>query len=290
MRTTFKNYYKDEDTLFHYCSMESFIKIIESKKIRLGNVMQMNDPTELALRSLDWTEIIYTQYEQDPFDFLFYSNGAKLNMRQYLDLLRCRQGNLKSDSYFAFCMSTLNNDLNQWRVYGDDGRGVCLGFDISPIADLVENNPDFFYVELEYDDLKRLPNLIAQTILCKIRDRYLMEDFVGLKNVIENFTSDIEFFILRYKHIAYKAESEARLIYKTHTNNLTLMNDIVVENGKYNVNTYKEIDLSDLKINTITIGPTNSTPLENILLFLNCNGFKIGANQIIRSDIPYRTK
>lgn len=270
--------------------MESFIKIIDTKKIRLGNVTQMNDPTELALRSLNWTEIVYKLYEQDPFDFLFCFNGAKLNMRQYLDLMHCHQDNLKSDSYFALCMSTLNNDLNQWRVYGDDGRGLCFGFDVGSIGDIIESDSNFSYAELEYDDLGRLPKFVAQTILCKIRDRYLMEDFEGLNNFIENFTSDVEFFALHYKHIAYKAESEARLIYRMHTNNFAPVNDIVIERSKFNVNTYKEIDLSRLQIKKIIIGPTNKTPIENILLFLNSNGIKIGTNQITCSDIPYRTK
>lgn len=35
---------------------------------------------------------------------------------------------------YAACLSEVGDQLSQWRAYGDDGRGVALGFDLSPFA------------------------------------------------------------------------------------------------------------------------------------------------------------
>lgn len=271
-----KGCFTDEDILYHYCSMEAFIKIIESKKLRLGNVLQMNDPTELPLRSLNWVEFIYKQYEKEPFEFKFYHDKKELDMKQYLDLMNYHQDIIKADSFFAFCMSTLADDLNQWRVYGDNGNGVCLGFDVNDIFNLIEEDTSFTYNELEYEDLQRISVLAAKSILSKIRDRFIANKNDDLYHILNNFYSDLEFFILRYKHPAYKAESEARLIYRKHNvqtdSTSTRANDILVESNALNIKSYKEITLSDMKINSIILGPINKVPLDNILLFLNKNG------------------
>lgn len=284
----------DEDILYHYCGMESFIKVIKSKKLRLGNVLQMNDPTELPLRSLNWIELIYKQYKKEPFEFKFYHNKKEFDMKQYLDLMSYHQDIIKTDSFFAFCMSTLADDLNQWRVYGANGNGVCLGFDVNDIFNLIEKDSNFTYSELEYEDLQRISELAISSILNKIRDRYLAGENEKLYYMLNNFYSDLEFFILRYKHPAYKAESEGRLIYRKHniqTNNTFIVDDdILVENNDLGIKTYKEIALSDMRIKSITFGPTNKAPLDNIMLFLNKNGISIEPNQIRYSSIPYRAQ
>lgn len=284
----------DEDILYHYCSMESFMKIIVSKKLRLGNVLQMNDPTELPLRSLNWLELIYKQYKKEPFEFKFYHDKKELDMKQYLDLMNCHQDIIKSDSFFAFCMSTLADDLNQWRVYGDNGNGVCLGFDVEGVINLIEKDKNFTYSELEYEDLQRISVLAVKSILSKIRDKFMANKYDDLYYMLDHFYSDLEFFILRYKHPAYKAESEARLIYRKHhiqdENNLMKVDDIIVEHNGLEIKTYREIDLSNLTLKNIIFGPTNKVPLDNILLFLNKNGINIKPNQITYSNIPYRAK
>lgn len=282
----------DEDILYHYCSMESFTKIIESKKIRLGNVLQMNDPTELALRSFNWIELLYKLYEREPFEFKLNLDNKELDIKKYLDLLSYHQDSIKSDSFFAFCMSTCYDDLNQWRVYGGNGNGVCLGFDVNGIINLTEKDKSFDYEELEYRDLHKISELAAQSILAKIRDSYTANDIEQLTKLVKDFYSELKFFVLRYKHPAYKAESEARLLYRKHLihgdDNQMKADDIIIESSGSNIKTYKEIALSDITIKNITFGPINKVPLDNILLFLYANGINIKPNQIFYSEIPYR--
>ncbi|MDE7395269.1 MAG: DUF2971 domain-containing protein [Clostridiales bacterium] len=295
MKTILKDCLTDEDILYHYCSMDAFIKIIESKKLRLGNVIQMNDPTELSLRSINWIELIYNHYKKAPFKFKFLYDNKEFNMAQYLNLMNYHQDTIRTDSFFVFCMSTLSDDLNQWRVYGDNGNGVCLGFDVANIFDLIEHDSNFTYNELEYEDLQSIADFATDSMLCKIEDYYRAGDNNGLHKFIENFYSDLEFFVLRYKHPAYKAESEARLIYKKHniqkdTAIFQKTDDIIICTDFSDIKTYKEISLSDMKIKNITFGPTNRVPIDNILLFLHANNIEIDSNQIYYSNIPYRTK
>jgi hypothetical protein len=255
----------------------------------------MNAPTEIKLHSYNWLELIYKHYLRDPFEFNFLFNDKEYNMEQYLQLMEVPQFDLQTENLFAFCMSTKKDDLNQWRVYGDNGKGVCIGFNVENILELVESNgKNFVYKELEYVDFEKITDSVAESILYKIRDRYMADKNYDLLKIIANFKSELESCILSYKHPAYESESEARLIYRksAQTDNYkqTQANDVTIISGDSYIKTFKEIELSKMGMYNIIFGPINDIPKENVLLFLNNNGINLNPQNISHSNIPYRAR
>lgn len=284
--------------------MDAFYAIMNCHKIRMGDLMTMNDPTELELRNVDWAKEINNAYENNYFDFDYVINDKKCKMDDFLFILRFfntfLQNGKYNDLYFALCMSKKGDDLNQWRVYGDNGNGVCIGFDERQIIKFKDNNQNFEYKEMEYIDIKLNKSVekVAESILFKIKDLYLNKKQKELKLYSFNIQQDIEQFILSYKDINYAQESETRLIYKFHTDKVLVNNQIeTLSEDIKNLKTYKcnniikvtkELDINDLGIKSITFGPLNTTPIQNIIIFLAQNNIKIDRKQLLHSEIPYR--
>lgn len=301
----FNKPYKDDTQIYHYCTMDSFYEIIRSKKIRLGDLTTMNDPTELGLRNVHWANEIFNAYKKNYFEFNYTVNGMNCGMKEYLQLLSLQntifQNGRYNDLYFALCMSKKGDDLNQWRVYGDNGKGVCIGFKEDKIIEFKDNNPNFDYKDMEYIDihLKKIVEKIAESILFKIKDLYENNKQDELLQFSYNIFPDIEQFILSYKDKTYEQESETRLIYKYHTDKVLVNNPIekLLDDDIINLKTYKshniikvakELEIDKLGITSITLGPINYTPIQNLIIFLVQNGVVIDRKQIFHSEIPYR--
>jgi len=98
-------------TIYHYCSLQSFESIITNKCLRLSNAFKSNDYYEL-----NW--IFKLMKEMGKFDYNYIS---KLEYIYHLGLI----------SFFKphmICFSKEGDLLSQWRGYGNDGKGICIGF------------------------------------------------------------------------------------------------------------------------------------------------------------------
>lgn len=86
--------------IFHYTSINNCLSILKSGKLRLSSIVGMNDKLEM-----------------------FY-NDPELFQKRPLSSKRVEFANKR----FILACSMRKDDLNQWRLYGDDGKGVCLRF------------------------------------------------------------------------------------------------------------------------------------------------------------------
>ncbi|ENA1801912.1 DUF2971 domain-containing protein [Flavobacterium psychrophilum] len=89
--------------IIHYTNLQSFCNIINSQNIRLYNCFNLNDSKEIE-----------TGLNKIGFKF----------SKEWLE-------NLKR-THFVFSASEYNNDddFNMWRLYGDNGNGVALVFEV----------------------------------------------------------------------------------------------------------------------------------------------------------------
>lgn len=104
--------------LYHYCSLDNFHKLIESKSIWLSDSSQMNDRTECL-----WIER-YFDTLTDYFDEAKLDDFKKFTLYTY---------NLNKHDSFIFCLSKENDTLSQWRAYANNGKGVCIGFNFDQL-------------------------------------------------------------------------------------------------------------------------------------------------------------
>lgn len=106
--------------LYHYCSTESFKKIINNHTLRFADITKTNDSEELLF--------ITEFYKQS----LGYASESKWNSERYLFT-----ESLKERSFYAFCVSDKEDDLSQWRGYAPNG-GFAIGFDEDELKEFVE--------------------------------------------------------------------------------------------------------------------------------------------------------
>lgn len=111
------------NSFYHYCSLEAFLKIVESKEIWLTNIFCMNDSAEhywlrdIAKTELDrWSRLKGKGQDHDRENLVNEFLTEKLFSKDDQTDLYC------------FCVSESGDSLGQWRGYGDDGRGVAIGF------------------------------------------------------------------------------------------------------------------------------------------------------------------
>lgn len=101
---------KQRSKYYHYTSFASLASILISGKIRLSCIVGMNDSSEI--------------YFADNI-LGFRKPESKVNQNRI---------NYANDR-FLLSFSTRLDDLNQWRLYGDDGKGVCLEFHHHDLTD-----------------------------------------------------------------------------------------------------------------------------------------------------------
>ena len=121
---------KQPKMLYHYCSLDTFLKIITSGKIWLSDVRKSNDKQELShLKSECAIQLLtaqneylerYSEEEGFIYDFKAMEEINSLAKKiAYTDIF----------STWVFCLSEEFDLLSQWRGYADNGAGICIGFD-----------------------------------------------------------------------------------------------------------------------------------------------------------------
>ena len=130
--------------LYHYCGNESLVKIVQSNSLFLSSVTGANDYEE--------TQRVRPRIVEYTGKFL---DGVKNAwMKRLLEVF-----DVNDVKPFVACFSENSDQLSQWRGYGDDGRGVAIGFNVSTFG--VEKRLPFFHVtaveaigmhELIYDE------------------------------------------------------------------------------------------------------------------------------------------
>lgn len=103
------------DRLYHYTSADGLKGILESKSLWASEDRNLNNDSEIGL-GLD---LALETLEND--DRLKFTSPLVAPLLKDV---------FQEFAAFVVCFTTRRDLLSQWRAYGDDGRGYCLGFDI----------------------------------------------------------------------------------------------------------------------------------------------------------------
>ena len=130
-------------TVYHYCGVDGFHKIMEGRQVRLSSVRYMNDRSEQE-HLLDKARSLLEEYER----------GA--NTSYILPLLK--NFNRPQISPFAFCLSEEGDSLSQWRAYADAGAGFAIGFSSDCLRELANKHTVAVtrVVPIQYEDSKQM--------------------------------------------------------------------------------------------------------------------------------------
>lgn len=202
-----------EGLLFHYTSSDRFIKMLEKGNLRASNLWFMNDGSELTYAE-QLLEGLISHYG--------HRSGAEAVQEAFQKVTE-RLNPLREDLYdaYAFCVSEVDNDLSQWRAYGDDGRGVAVGFDPDALKNQarVGDDSEIDLMEVTYDhddqheDISELARDYVELIYEMTRDadgnvaeRRRDQAARSLQNVLP-------LFLIAFKPRFFNVEQEWRLVY-----------------------------------------------------------------------------
>jgi hypothetical protein len=311
-------------TLYHYCSLNTFLSIVKNSSIWLSDVQKSNDKKEMAwFRHLYYEylldlyekttdkdtkticEIIFTIAAKDGFDKCppWLLPAVNANSQQLIEIF----GSLR---VYAFCLSELSDSLGQWRGYANDGKGIAIGFSreyLDTISGYSLRCPAF--------------NFLLGSISYKNDFSSLFEKMFSLHNksnnaeFILNAMIDLTHTSALFKHHSFKEEYEWRIIYSMSDYrisedvlNFKHFDDISSQQYKNNFGVPKidyiasendiiphiEIQLKDLSaaIDRIIIGPkciATEKDIRHVLLrFGVINSVDDDSIEIIHSDSSYR--
>lgn len=263
-----------QSVIYHYTSSNVLMSIVKNKSIWLTGKHHLNDPDEGVV-----------------FDFLRkeYEDKNKTcldDMAKYL---------MEYD-FFINCMTEQRDRLSQWRGYGDQGRGVSIGFDSDKIKEYIKSAPELLLKNVNY--IKKsspmvptyLENQFDQT---KIRsERRGNGESVGAPT--DNFLHTLKKEQCSLKYDSYEEECEIRLIYTTkdHADDIKSGCGTSIGSKKYieingAIREYYDLAIPVELIKEIYIGPKNKDQNIDVLTrFLKSNGF--GHVEIKNSDLNFR--
>jgi hypothetical protein len=252
------------DVIYHYCSLDAFKGIVESRCLWASSFRYMNDASEAVATQKALGEnhdVVLRRFRDSP------CHDA---ITQVLDHV----SNIEKIEFFLVSFCRQPDKLSQWRYYADQGRGVAIGFSKRALAQYLVK--DVLYGELE--------SHIVNTCAALVKE-FTVDDVAFRKQCTRSF---IELVALT-KSEAFVEEDECRLIryYDRHNTK----NHVKFRRSGNFLVPYVEIDLKavwDYCITEVWLGPliAQESVFRSIRFFMQSHEVK-GAT-ISESCAPFR--
>jgi hypothetical protein len=203
--------------LYHYTDPAGLRGILESGTLRLGDIFNLNDPSELrygigrALTILDETSA------SRPGEREALQRFAR-SFRQVMT-----DGVEEFAHFFVCCFSTCGDDLGQWRAYSAEARGYAIGFDgaalVKYFSTAMGTGAHTFPVAYNEKDLNAILRHSVERAAAAVSFPYECPGRVGeeaLRIYMTRLQRRLALLVLQssllFKHKAYVNEDEYRLL------------------------------------------------------------------------------
>lgn len=284
------------DVLYHYCSTESFLKIVLSRELWLSSLSLSNDRMEGKLVAAALQRLA----EKDDLPNRDIAE-LKRNVRVLEDLV---EG-------LGFCLSQERDLLSQWRGYSADGTGVSIGFSTKSLLfrcdELGQSDNDVRFdlrtVEYDFEQhealVKSAYDKIKQHIaagvfrppaatLLSMGSPEFEQKYSSFKSLQKQLDEDVRYlvqFLFRLKAPAFSEEREVRLFsYLLKIGNQKcehrMVPDRIIPFRRF------KLDLTTNPIFEVVLGPKHITPPDVVANFLRQNDY--GNVKVSPSIASYR--
>ncbi|MCI9465358.1 MAG: DUF2971 domain-containing protein [Lachnospiraceae bacterium] len=268
--------------LYHYTDFAAFDGIIRCAELRLNNILNMNDTSEMRLFMHGICRAVVDKLTAD---------GEKEKSRAIDRFFHKEMEEEFHYSAYAACFSKYRDDASQWERYAHLGQGVCIAFHEKLMHKMIGGAVSLQTVYYQEDMREhRLVDAFYQLIKNSPRFSPDMAELQSLMN--EAWIQSAAF-----KHPSFASEKESRLVISPF-----ILNEFAVE-PKYHVSVerikkYYPLDLnrlcgrlgmhfSDL-IGEIIIGPTSSQSIPILQDYLIDYGLTVLKDKISMSNCPLR--
>lgn len=312
--------------IYHYCSLNTFMQIIENKTIRLSDLNKTNDYLEKK-----WgIDFLQTNLERvlknhkismDLEEDYWYSDEVPNHLEQLHQEVR---SHLRYQTLIA-CFSLSKDLLSQWRAYGQDGAGVAVGFNYNRLKSLLSGQDDILIDRVIYDTNKQQRAIRERMLLPALEYMHeLFQDYpIEVKDFNTFFTHEFDAFcevldkpvertFTFLKNPAFREEKEVRIVYNTHiceeidsdylseilnkSIEIGDKSELVLQPIRHQVKVDKMVAYADLCfencvdskiIKEVVIGPKSKVTEQDIRQILLANGFQDNV-KISRSIASYQ--
>ena len=267
--------------LSHYTDFNAFDGIIRCAELRLNNILNMNDASEMRLFMNGICKAVIERLETD---------GESEKVRAAEKFFRTELAKEFHYSAYAACFSKYRDDASQWERYGHYGQGVCIAFHEEMMEKMTGGAislAEVFYQEDMHEH--RLVDAFYQQI--KTMDSFADD------TALHALMNDAWVQSAAFKHPSFASEKESRLVVSPF-----ISNEFAVE-PKYHVSEGRikkyyplnlnrmcsklNMHLSDL-VSEIIIGPTSSQSIPILQDYLSDCGLNVLKNKIHMSNCPLR--
>lgn len=250
----------------------------------------------------------------------WYADGINNHISYLLDLLSY---DIKRSSYIT-CFSRNGDLLSQWRAYGDDGRGVAIGFNAKLLYKVYSSKNNVYIEDVLYDKeeqieeiriavdnaviyMKNLFNSDTDRIIDDFNN-YFIEEF---DTFCEVFCDELAILSCYMKNPAFKEENEVRIFYapiiyhddpvliQEQLGKISRFSNYVLKTINFLARKDQIIGYCDLSfekliqrgiISEIIIGPSSRVNVDDIYFLLTKFGYSSNDIAIKESQASYRLK
>lgn len=251
------------DKICRYTSLEYLFSILRNRCFRMNGLPGMNDKFEGL------------------FAWDIINDANKLPT----DVIKKRKKLINNAFIVSFSHIKKIDDLYQWRLYGDESKGVCCIFSIK--EDRIKDR--FFLHPVKYIEPPMKGQNPSDSLLAEIK-KYV-------DNQSDKDNSDFSPIIYYYKNASYAPEEEIRLLVDNKNTSAyetsPYRREWLLTNSNNIPNPYIEVPLKDipLKLEKILLGP-NMNDIETIQAQLETMLNQLGIDAIVEpsSIKSYRTR
>lgn len=271
---------------FHYCSIKTFIEIINSKVLWLSNLTESNDKEEVKRTFENLWSIIKRR--------LMYSDLDKDIIEKEIEILDQQYKlEVQVDNPFGVCFCNECDVLEQWKEYGDKTRGVALGFDLSWFNGLKQQLPhpsSNFLHTIGYNKVlyhnKLLEDGFYRICYDAIKEYGLNAWIMKIRFTFKHYSAFI-------KNPTFIGEDETRIVYYPNGNKNTVENEFnvsgLVEEPFFHYCLPWTSKDGSTALKSIGLGCNCELTQDDIQSILTCAGLS-GKFMFFRSESSYRIK
>lgn len=243
----------EPSVLYHYTSLEALFSIISKvETIRTGET-----PSEGERHIKLWAS--HCDFLNDSTEGTLLPNVLK-RFKKFKDLDIYALASM-SGYPLIISFSELEDDLNMWRSYANDGRGVAIGFNFKKLNEIKE-------VDCDRRPLCKCEYTTGNSLWEQYKNRDFPEVYENLSPLSKELNN-----MMKYKDSHFASEKEWRFVACDIPNKFRMSKNLIIP--------YKEISMPLDIIDSITLGP--QCDLER-------NRFSIGRLIPSGCDIDHKIK
>jgi len=271
--------YTPKQTLFQFCSIDSFRSVLASKVIWCTDLESSNDPRELKLGIQHFIEAVNFVRRVE------YSGPAG----QFLDKIadELTSGSRRQQAFCA-CFTLLSDELPMWREYGDNCRGVAIGFRPTAIismpgriqrvrylnADTAEDFRRLIRELVSHFDPKHSPNDVKYWVTATSS---LLAAMTALKHHTWDYEKEIRFVFMQGRNadpkipISYFADGKPIFWEKPLSRTRAAE---LIEYKAFQFGRRRQANDPSRSISQVVIGPRCELSTDEVIAELRKNGFE----------------